>query len=47
LMLQNDGPMLEALKSLHGRQIYRPERQQDWPDRARLEQRFEVFQNHG
>jgi putative restriction endonuclease len=39
----NDGPMLEALKRLHGASIYPPKRVQDRPDRDRLAQRFERF----
>jgi len=40
---QHDGPMLEALKSLHGGKVILPRRHQDWPDPQRLEQRFELF----
>lgn len=40
LLAQNDGPMLNALKELGGRQLILPRRKDDWPDRRRLEQRF-------
>jgi putative restriction endonuclease len=40
---QNDGPMLEALKLLHGGVIHLPIRSKDHPDRDRLAQRFERF----
>jgi putative restriction endonuclease len=43
----NDGPMLEALKRLHGGSIYPPKRVQDRPDRDRLAQRFERFRAVG
>ena len=43
LMIQKDGPMLEALKRLHGEQLHRPSRTRDWPDRDRLALRFERF----
>ena len=43
LLNQNDGSMLEALKRLNGRTIHRPNRQKDWPDRDRLDVRFERF----
>jgi len=43
LLTQNDGPMLEALKRLKGKLIHMPRRQQDYPDRERLAQRFERF----
>jgi putative restriction endonuclease len=45
LLVQRDGPMLEALKQLSGIQIHLPRRQQDRPDRERLEQRFREFAN--
>jgi putative restriction endonuclease len=44
LMEKTDGPMLEALKRLHGGTIHLPSRRQDMPDRERLAVRFELFQ---
>ena len=32
LLVQKDGPMLEALKALDGRAIRMPNRAKDWPD---------------
>jgi putative restriction endonuclease len=43
LLGHNDGPMLEALKRLHGGTIHLPDRIKDRPDRDRLAQRFERF----
>ena len=43
LLDQNDGPMLEALKKLHGGTIHLPTRKKDYPDRDRLSMRFEQF----
>lgn len=43
LMLQKDGPILEALKGLHGVTLRLPAREQDCPDRERLDQRFRAF----
>jgi putative restriction endonuclease len=43
LLGQNDGPMLEALKQLHGRSIRLPGRVKDQPDRDRLAERFGRF----
>jgi putative restriction endonuclease len=43
LLGQNDGPMLEALKQLDGRNIRLPGRIKDQPDRGRLAERFERF----
>ncbi len=43
LMVQKDGPMLEALKHLQGGRIHLPSRARDWPDRDRLALRFERF----
>ncbi|WP_439400453.1 HNH endonuclease (plasmid) [Bradyrhizobium sp. PMVTL-01] len=40
LLAQNDGPMLEALKWLHGNTIHLPGRAKDLPDRDRLAMRF-------
>ena len=43
LLVQKDGPMLEALKRLNGGTIHFPTRDRDRPDRDRLAQRFERF----
>ena len=43
LLVQEDGPMLEALKRLHGGTIHLPNRDKDRPDRDRLALRFERF----
>jgi putative restriction endonuclease len=43
LLSQKDGPMLEALKKLHGGEIRLPRRPEDRPDPDRLAQRFEQF----
>jgi len=43
LLHQNDGPMLEALKTLNGRSLHLPKREKDSPDRDRLAHRFERF----
>ncbi len=43
LLVQRDGPILEALKQLNGSTIHLPARLQDRPDRERLELRFERF----
>ncbi|MHB1565227.1 MAG: HNH endonuclease [Acidiferrobacter sp.] len=43
LLVQNDGPMLEALKRLNGGIIHLPVRAKDRPDRDRLAQRYERF----
>ncbi len=43
LMIQQDGPMLEALKSLDGKVIRLPVRMQDLPDRDRLAMRYDRF----
>jgi putative restriction endonuclease len=43
LLGQNDGPMLEALKGLHGSTIHLPIRAKDLPDRNRLALRFDRF----
>jgi putative restriction endonuclease len=40
-----DGPMLEALKRLHGGKLYLPQRHRDQPDRDRLALRFERFRS--
>ena len=43
LLAQRDGPMLEALKQLHGHTLHLPRRLRDRPDRDRLAQRFSRF----
>jgi putative restriction endonuclease len=43
LLMQRDGPMLEALKGLNGEAIHLPKRDKDRPDRDRLAMRFERF----
>ena len=43
LMVQRDGPILEALKQLNGSTIHLPPRTKDRPDRERLALRFERF----
>jgi putative restriction endonuclease len=43
LLAQNDGPMLDALKRLHGNTFHLPNRAKDLPDRDRLALRFERF----
>jgi putative restriction endonuclease len=43
LMVQKDGPMLEALKRLNGEMIHLPTRDRDRPDRDRLAFRFDRF----
>lgn len=43
LLVQRDGPMLEALKQLRGGQLQLPSRKADWPDTERLALRFEQF----
>jgi putative restriction endonuclease len=45
ILCQNDGPMLEALKQLNGRNIRPPIRTRDNPDRDRLAMRFERFKS--
>ncbi|MGE3777998.1 MAG: HNH endonuclease [Pirellulaceae bacterium] len=45
LLVQKDGPMLEALKRLNGGTIHFPTRARDRPDRDRLAQRFERFRS--
>ena len=47
LLLQKDGPILEALKGLHGARLRLPAREHDRPDRERLDQRFKVFKSAG
>jgi len=43
LILQRDGPMLEAIKSLHGRRLELPRLPENHPDPARLKARFAQF----
>lgn len=43
LMIQRDGPMLEALKRLNGGTLHLPGRAKDYPDRDRLAMRYERF----
>lgn len=43
LLIQNDGPMLDALKRLDGETIHLPNRPRDRPDRDRLALRYERF----
>jgi putative restriction endonuclease len=43
LLVQKDGPMLEALKKLHDGKLHLPMRPKDFPDRDRLAMRYEVF----
>lgn len=45
LLSQQDGPVLEALKSLDGQVIHLPLRERDRPDRDRLAARFEIFRS--
>lgn len=45
LLVQKDGPMLEALKRLAGGMIHLPDRIRDRPDRDRLAVRFERFKS--
>jgi putative restriction endonuclease len=41
ILVQQDGPMLEALKKMNGESIRLPSRLKDCPDRDRLAYRFE------
>jgi putative restriction endonuclease len=45
LLVQRDGPMLDALKHLDGTMIHLPDRMRDRPDRDRLALRFERFKS--
>ena len=45
LLDQHDGKMLEALKLLDGGKIHLSRRSNDYPDRERLAQRYELFEN--
>lgn len=44
LLEQHDGPILDALKGLHGKSIHLPARQRDYPDRERLAVRFREYE---
>jgi putative restriction endonuclease len=43
LLDQKDGPLLEALKQLHGKSLHMPKRQKDYPDPERLASRFSEY----
>ncbi len=43
LLVQHDGPLLEALKHLHHGALHLPKRKRDHPDSERLAIRFEQF----
>lgn len=45
LLSENDGPMLNLLKTMNGNKILLPRNSQDYPDRDRLALRFESFQS--
>ena len=45
LLVQRDGPLLEAMKALHKGLLHLPQRVQDHPDRDRLSLRFEQFRS--
>lgn len=45
LLIQHDGPMLESLKKLHGRELIRPRRNEHLPDPKRLAKRFKQFRS--
>lgn len=45
LLVQRDGPMLDALKQLQNSPLLLPSREQDRPDRDRLALRFERFRS--
>ena len=47
LLDQEDGPMLQAPKQLNGSGLHLPSRSQDYPDRDRLDRRFETFRKAG
>ena len=45
---EHDGPMLKhGLQELHGQTIILPKHKSDWPDRERLEWRYEEFRKAG
>jgi putative restriction endonuclease len=43
LLKQRDGPMLEAIKGIHGTKLQLPTRPADFPDKDRLAMRFDKF----
>ena len=45
ILSQRDGPMLEAVKQLHGNEIYLPKRVEDYPDKDRLDRRFAQYKD--
>ena len=47
LLEKKDGPLLQALKQLKGTALHLPSRTRDYPDRDRLELRFETFRKAG
>lgn len=48
ILHETDGPMLEyGIQALHNRRILLPDNSEDWPDRVRLAQRYEMFKNAG
>lgn len=47
LLDQEDGPMLLSLKQLDGSGLHLPSRNRDYPDRDRLDRRFETFRKAG
>ncbi len=47
LLEKRDGPMLQAFKQLKGTTLHLPSRTRDYPDRDRLELRFETFGKAG
>lgn len=47
LLEKKDGPMLQAFKQLKGTILHLPSRTRDYPDRDRLELRFEIFRKVG
>lgn len=45
VLMESDGPMLVVgLQQIHGQQIHLPHRASDLPDRARLQRRYDLFQ---
>ena len=47
LLEKEDGPMLQALKELNGSSLHLPGRSRDYPDRERLDRRYEIFRKVG
>lgn len=45
LLEKKDGPLLDSLKDLRGNIIHLPKRRSDFPDKDRLEMRFETFRS--